>query len=391
MSIGYWNYYQDDFSWDDSHELLRPDLTQSRSKLIEAGLSVDEAHRYVSSGFVYQERSDTFIDRYYGGALLSTDMRTRFPFSHLPFRDPRPQSRVRVCRARSWRDVRRAIEEFAVHSRGRLLFRGQTENYKVCREVSNPHFLIDGLGEISLIPSLWRRMLRRRMDSFVSFQNLKLAEWSLILYSAFDLKDIEYRQKALYERGEFVLTMSDMEDCSDPVLQEYGSYRLDLAMGLDFNLANLLATLLQHYGLDTCVLDMTSSLDVAIFFATHRLTRVENVCTYEHVGTNSRKAVLYVLRENHREMQAYEQDERVIKKLPPLRPMRQDCVISKSAPYALNLPADFLIGVIFLDFDSPSNESKLAPRYLFPCDDEDSFLKALKTSSYAREHLTDFT
>jgi hypothetical protein len=202
------------------------------------------------------------------------------------------------------------------------------------------------------------------------------------------LKEIERRHQALHERGELILTMSNMADCGDPVLQEFGNYRLDLAMGLNFNLANLLATLLQHYGLDSCVLDLTSSLDVAIFFATHRFSRVENICAYEHIGTNNRKAVLYVLREEHREMQIYERDERVIQKVPPLRPKRQDCVISTSAPYALNLPADFLIGVIVLDFDAPTNESQLATTYLFPSDAEDAFAKALNRTSLGGGNVT---
>jgi len=89
-------------------------------------------------------------------------------------------------------------------------------------------------------------------------------------------------------------------------------------------------------------------------------------------------------------MQVYESKERIIQKLPPLRPRRQKCVVSASGAYAVNLPADFLTGVILLGFDSPDKGSSATTEKLFPNDIDDLFLRALKTSPYAQEHLTDF-
>lgn len=59
--------------------------------------------------------------------------------------------------------------------------------------------------------------------------------------------------------------MSDMEDCSDELLSEFGRFRKDLALGLNFNLATTMITLLQRYALMSLVLDLTESLNIALF------------------------------------------------------------------------------------------------------------------------------
>lgn len=391
MSSGYWNYYSDNYEWDDEGELVRPDLAQSRAKLVEAGMSETDAQRYVASGFVYSKWSDTFIDRYYGGALMSVDARTRVRPSDLIQWPIEPQNRVWVKNATSWVDVRRIVDEAAASSGKRLLFRGQTQNHLVNREIHNPWFVVDGIGEISLVPSVWRRMLNKRTDRFPNFQSLGLLDWSQILYQGFDMKEIERRHQEKLDAGEWMHSMQDMADSDDSVLSEFGNFRLDLAMGMQFNLAALLSTLLQHYGLYSHVLDLTTSLEVAMFFATHKFRKLSSGCSYEFIGTNERKSVIYVLREDHREMNRHESLDPILRKLQPLRPQRQHCIISLSSPYALNLPADFLVGVIRLDFDSRSNECGVNAQHLLPDDKDDAFLKALKSNPFAKDHLTDFT
>ena len=61
-----------------------------------------------------------------------------------------------------------------------------------------------------------------------------------------------------------------------------------------------LQTLLQHYGLLSPLLDLTTDLDVALFFASHKFGTdpATGFPKITSVGTNNRKALLYVLREN---------------------------------------------------------------------------------------------
>lgn len=390
LQIPYWRFYQDAFDWDDSHQLMRPDLKQSVAKLQEAGMSESEAERCVKSGFVYEEISNSIIDRYYGGALMSTDLRTRFSINEFCKLDFKPKNNTRVHIAESWNDVRRIADQVARDARKRLLFRGQVRNYSIEREIHNPFFQVDGLGEISLMPSIWRRMIKKRTDSFLGFETLMPMEWAKILDSAFDLKDIEQRKRAIAGENLAFYNLFDFEDCIDPVLQDYAKCHLDLSMGAPYNLATLLGTHLQHYGLDSPLLDLTTSLDVAIYFATHKFKRQETICSYDFVGTNSQKSAIYLLNEDAGEMEVYQSAERIVQRLLPLRPIRQQCVVSKSGPYAINLPGDFIVGVILLQFDTNDRGSSLTTEELFPKDTVDLFLRALKMNPFAKKHLTDF-
>jgi hypothetical protein len=180
-----------------------------------------------------------------------------------------------------------------------------------------------------------------------------------------------------------------MEDSDDPVLANYGKFHLDLSFGMNFNLADLLSTLLQHYGLLSPVLDLTIDLDVALYFATHGFPQGLPKNRYHFVGTNGRRAVLYVFRQDKREMHAHEH-ERIIEHLKPLRPIRQSCVICRSAPFALNLAADFLVGVLKLDFDE-ATLGTLDAHHLFPGQNEDAFLTALKKRLLRPDLVTDFS
>lgn len=390
MSHDHWSYYDDTFDWDDSGAEMRPDLDLSRAKFLEAGLSASEAQRLVASGYFYEKHTGNIIDRYYGGLFIPTDMRTRFPIGEFAEMDHTAKSKVQVRSARSWAEVQHIVDEIAQAGSRRLLFRGQTENYITKRAVPNPCFVIEGLGEVSLVPSLWRQMIERNPSSFAWFQNLEHYDWLKILNSAFDLEDINRRREAIAGENLPFYNWFDFEECGDPVLEEYAKCNLDVSMGYKFNLADLLATLLQHYGLYSPVLDLTESLDVAIFFATHRFQRREEECVYEFVGTNSRRSVIYLLRENPREMRTYQSDERIIRKLEPLRPKRQQCMISTSGPHALNLPADFLVAMIRLDFGADKLGSSSDSATLFPDDTQDAFLRALKSHPDARKYLSDF-
>ncbi len=390
MTIGYWRYYDDAFDWSDFGEYLRPDFDRSLAVFQENGMNKDVAQRHINSGYVCFDGFDVVIDRYYGGALSSFDFRCRFPsidFRGLP---SEPQSKVWVITAKSLNCVRSIVQERVRDSSGTLLFRGQTQNHTVQREINNPFFSIPGLGEISLLPSLWRQMLSKNSNSFLSFSNLTLFEWSNILYSQFDMENIERRHKKLHEEGEMLYTISDMEDCSDPVLREFGKYRLDLAFYKEERLAPLLATMLQHYGLLSPILDLTTSLETAIFFATHAFKKIGKCCSYEFVGSNQRRSLLYVFREHSAEMVRHNVEEEMIRNLDPLRPKRQDCVIAKSSNYALNLPADFLEGIILFDFDLGTGDICYSVPHLFPTEEEDPFLRALRRNPHARKHLTDF-
>jgi hypothetical protein len=389
LSGRYWDYYNKSFEWDENG--LVPDFDLTRLTFEKLGIPSNEIESLIRSGYVMLEEH-VVIDRYYGGALRSSDQYSRIPVhcfkewyqkAKLGITDfPR---NAKCMTANSLAELEQQISDLSERIRLPLVFRGQTKNHMLAREVPNPALSVPGIGEVSLIPSLWREMLKTKNLSFHNFVGLDLLGWSKIIYSQFDTDEIDRRVEKARSDGEWMYSAQDMEDSDDPVLHEFGRVRLDLSMGMGFNLADLLNTLLQHYGLLTPYLDLTTDLYTALFFATNTYEPGLKTSTYRYVGTNNGESVLYVLRRHQSEMNEYATN-RVLHKLVPRRPEVQSCVICRSSPFAINLAADFVVAIIKLSFDIPE-EKRIASRLLFPTSAQDNFLAAIKNEIQHPERI----
>ncbi|GAB2913716.1 hypothetical protein GCM10027093_60250 [Paraburkholderia jirisanensis] len=379
----YWDYYSNNFDWNDDAELIRKNVGDKPCDFTRLGFDEAEAVAFSNSGYVVLESHNIVIDRYYGGLLASIDGRCRFPLDGFKRMHANGRNGVMVLKATSSSDISAHLESLAETHRRPLLLRGQIHNHVLDRVQPNPHFVVNGIGELSLMPTLWREAQKANPKSKRNFQSLSLVEWSKVIYSQFDLAEIHRREQILGNR--LPMSYSDMEDSYDPLLQQFGCIAQDLSMGHDINLADLLTTLLQHYGLRTPYLDLTADLDIALFFATHKYDRLTD--GYDFVGNNDGKSVLYVFSQNNTEM-APHVNNRVLGNLEPLRPIRQSCVICRSDPFAMNLAADFLVAVISLDFElKPGAKNS---DYLFPSQKEDAFLAALRQGLRYPEHVAGF-
>lgn len=390
---GYWEYYNDEFDWPDG--FIKPNIKATRKIYAELNIPTMEVEALIASGFV-NIHGDTIIDRYYGGALMSSDGVTRihknqFLDWYRAAKDKETllhQRSAQVSIATSLSDLEAQISQLETKLKRRLLFRGQTMHYQTTRLIKNPAMLIDGLGEASFLPSLWRNLIRRKPNAFHDFHGLSLLEWSKIIYSQFDMSEIDLRVKAQLDRGEWMYSAQDMEDSDDPLLSLFGRVQLDLSMGMNNNLADILNTLLQHYGLDSPYLDLSSDLAVALFFSSNKFTHGEYSSEYRYVGNNESKSILYVFGENKAEMAEYAHD-RVLHELEPLRPKRQSCVICRSGPYALNLAGLYLVAAIHIDFELPKAE-RLSTQDLFPDSNSDNFLNAILEHCQQPQMVTNF-
>lgn len=387
----YWDYYKDNFDWPNSY--LPPNLEKTRQIYSDIGLAAAEAEALISSGYV-NIHGDMIIDRYYGGALASSDLATRirkdnFAEWYRMAKVGEPSRRPGfLTTAKSFDDLKRQVHEIQESLGRKLLFRGQTAHHETTRLIKNPYLLIEGLGETSLIPSIWRDLLKNQPQSFHHFYGFNLRQWSEIIYSQFDIQEVDRRVDELRKRGEWIYSAQDMEDSDDPLVSLFGRVRMDLMMGKDHNLADLLNTLLQHYGLVSPYLDLSSDLRVAMFFASHRFVPNSGDTRYQFVGSNGSKSILYLFRHKQDEMAEYAHD-RVLHDLQPLRPKNQSCVVCRSGPYALNLAGLYLVGAIRIDFELPESE-RLSARELFPDAHEDSFLAALLGNCKHPERVTEF-
>ncbi len=317
-------------------------------------------------------------------------MQTRFPINEAKnlLTHP-PQSTALVHKVKSIEELLELINTAKVRGRN-IIFRGQNRNHFLEREIGNPYLTIKDYGEVSLLPSVWRKMYNVNQQSFTEFTTLSLLEWSNIFFTAFDIPEIEKRHKALHDAGEFVFTMRDMEDCSDELLREFGKFRMDLSMGMEHNLSTTLTTLLQHYGLYSPVLDLTESLDIALFFATHKFEKIGLTSQYKFVGSNNKQSVIYLLRFDKNEMERHNERNEFLKYLEPLRPIIQKCVICQTNQYSINLPAFYLEKVIILDFEINDNISKISYKDIFPDRNSDKFLNAIYNKSFKKDVVTLF-
>lgn len=343
---------------------LKPDAKTLISNFEALGLSEAEARDLAASGYLAVD--DMVLDTFHGGAIGWPDSRTRFEARHFLGQLSTGTNRVSTYRANSPADVARIVA--GIKSTRQLLFRGQTSAYALNRKVSNPNIAVAGYGEPSLLPSVWRRVLGTRRDISHTFHNLHGLTWQSIIYDLVNLREMATR--ALKSN---VLTMSDHIESDDPDISRFGRMRQALMLGDRNEIDVTLGTLLQHYGLYSPVLDVTSELEIALFFATHKFHQRPDGCHYEFVGTNTRKSVIYVLRDQ--ETDTYSR-ALFLEDLDPKRPQRQACVVVPTDHYSMNLPGDLITAIIALDFDLSAPVGVTA-KSIFPGPDEDLFLAAL--------------
>lgn len=390
MWTDYQTYFNREYEFDDDEHRLIPN-DNSFEKFREVGFSELEAQHLTESAFcVINGR--TVIDRLYGGPLISEDFKTRFPLDG--FRDQfiaKQNTLPCVYYARSVQDIFDTIETIRSWAHCPLVFRGQTAHHRIMRSKPNPWFVHPELGETSLMPTLWRRVTKQRLNVWHEFRNLTMLDWSKIFYNYFDLNEIHRIEQdgGLPAHSiDFAIELPD--DPSLDKAREFHRQRDAFLNEFGFDGGVVFLTLLQHYGLFSPVLDLTTDPEVALFFATQKFKRDGEQCRYHFVGTNQRQAIIYVMRQDQSESHKFERTK-MLEAFDPQRPKRQSCVVLGSNQWAMNLAGDFLVAAIRLDFDM-AEPGRLTTADLFPTDDEDPMLAALKRHlrDGARANLTDF-
>lgn len=389
LNLNYHSYFEPDLAFYDDRLSEKGQQIDSYQKFSEAGFSDNEARDLVASG--YEVLTDELvIDRYYGGQIMRYDLRTRFSLKRFKQEFGIQPNRLPLHAVTSIAELFALLEKLQRAHNRPLLFRGQTGHYSLKRTVPNPTFVNSMIGETSLLPSVWRRVLKHRANVRHQFRDLSMFEWSKIIYHLFDLQTV-YEQE---EMAGFMFGIDDPDDIpNEPALlplRDFHDHRQAFLREYCLGGGTSFMTLLQHYGLFSPVLDLTTDPEVALFFATQKFTRQGPSCRYRFNGTNHRQAIIYALFQDPNETHLYQRTE-MLNKLDPERPKRQSCVVMPTNEYAMNLAGDFLVAAIKLDFEMTA-PGRFTVGDLFPSDDVDLMLAALKhlPSGPMRENLTDF-
>ena len=172
-------------------------------------------------------------------------------------------------------------------------------------------------------------------------------------------------------------TMSDLVDFPDPESQEYGRrwrlFKVEDGYHRDLPMVE------QHYGIDTCGLDVTFDIAVAAFFASHQFKwRANGNAYYDIVPDGDHQGVIYgfvftdpPLRKTVEMVNKLD----LFNHIPPIRPIRQKCALPFFHDTTMNeavCDLDFIMRLSpkFDCFDIPTGCQ------LFPGEDEDPFYKA---------------
>jgi len=231
---------------------------------------------------------------------------------------------------------------------GRMVFRGQPQEYYYTRKIPNP-IRRDNLGrEISITPGIYRGF-----DLGISNNRFKTSN------------DITNR------------LLASIESINNPELNSYYSY--------DFTRVH------QHYISHTEGLDVTFDIRTAIYFATNRLhLKDERIATYENVELGSHTGVIYgiVFRDpSVTKSEFYIDQFDYFKCYTPERILRQHCGLPIFHEYERNIAITDIDFIIYLEPEFEFSDG-FTYKYMFPDRAQDKFYdQLLKLKQKFPEHL----
>lgn len=271
-------------------------------------------------------------------------------------------------RIRSHRELGMLVQRVRVGLRNTgkaLLLRGQPRHYELRRHPAVREMLYgDGeVDELSLPTSASRRSFD--YDSFgASFQlQLQSEIYRDVEPPSFSRVDTAWLEGALH--------LSPFADVT--IARRYALWR---RLSLDYGWDVVVMGLAQHYGIPSHGLDLTSSLDVALFFALHRFDRgrYERLALREDLP-DRQWPVVYLVATKAPLLHQLERIEQL--GIEARRPQRQRAFLHYGGwGFHTNVCAEEVVAVAMLhpEFDAPELPTS---RYLFPPPDEDPFYRRL--------------
>lgn len=255
-----------------------------------------------------------------------------------------------------------------------LWFRGQTRDYLLSdyrREAMSGICPWRGVIDTSLVPSFYRRLHDRIED----MRNYCQACLELTYYSVFCKLNLGAPMYTVRGKGEE--PVEKLSDAWEGYAPEFTAKTVvdgevvetrDYHMGF-YGLQN--AFFLQHYGLPTSILDITSDLDIALFFAQNNIS--SSYCKKVDRKTDNPVLYLFIL---DKRTDRYFRGEKLYEQYRMLRPQRQKCgILAGASLITRNYYSRFIAMKVYLRKEVRYN--RVTPEYIFPNSSEDAFLNEL--------------
>jgi len=304
------------------------------------------------------------------GAVRGTILLGQMPTSFYP-----PIPTLRVATRAELDTIIEAVSRRAEETKLQIWYRGQPEEYLLADLIPEANDLVcpwRSVRDPSLVPSLYRNAWKGNgalSDYCTLLSDLEL--YTLHASSHLDLVQYTRRNPA--------------EDPAELLPEHFGPYSTGPTAKVTDSKGNIMAVrdyhpgfhglqksfFLQHYGLPSPILDITHSVDVALFFAQNRVRGRRMV----PVDGDSRP-ILYLFALDPT-IDRFVNSARLLQSHELLRPRRQSCGLLAGATFITrNFYSRFIS--ILIELTAPIDyDPALTPQYLFPDRSDDAFLRFL--------------
>lgn len=284
---------------------------------------------------------------------------------------------LRVDSRRDLDSVVDAINESCAQEGGRfeVWFRGQTKDY-LLPDFSGSEFLnicpFRGIVDSSFTPSFYRDFDRRTNDLRKYVATLaEINEYVLAMRMFLELRPYSVRS-SIDEPTDERIPGGWLIGQREPSIKLTAEDGRELIRDFHFSFFHAQQSFfLQHYGLPSTLLDITSDLETALFFALNRLAKNG---IYEPIGDGASPVIYVFLLDPNLDM--FFSAHRFLWSQPMLRPVRQKCgALVGASSVTRNAYGRLLAFKIHLGSNIPI--PKTTAQYMFPPPSEDPFLAEL--------------
>ena len=266
-----------------------------------------------------------------------------------------------------------------IKSRCQMWFRGQTKEFylpEVKPELYAKYCPWRNIKDISLVPSLFRdsdKINENLNDYAQKLEEIQMYESGLFNY--LEIPPYDNIQSPFIDFTEY-FKGTVWEDSNTPFYTTVSDQEGNFVERHDYNpvLRALQTSLfLQHYGIPTNILDITSDIDIALFFAQNSLNKENGI--YEPID-NIEKSVIYIFLLDPITDRFINSAE-LLQEFNVQRPIRQKCGVLAGASYSSQNYYSRFISLKLKLKDVIDYNAQYTSDYIFPQQNQDKVLSFL--------------